>query len=71
MLEKEAVVKYLDADFSIVRGGDFVRCALTGTKIPLDELKYWSVDKQEAYVDAASAMKAYGYPPRKNPSTGS
>ncbi|MEM9898758.1 MAG: DUF2093 domain-containing protein, partial [Pseudomonadota bacterium] len=53
------------------RGGDFVRCALTGTKIPLDELKYWSVDKQEAYVDAASAMKAYGYPPRKNPSTGS
>jgi hypothetical protein len=27
-----------------------VRCAITGASIPLDELKYWSVDLQEAYA---------------------
>ena len=25
------------------------RCAVTGAPIPLEELKYWSVDLQEAY----------------------
>jgi hypothetical protein len=27
-----------------------VRCAVTGVPIPLEELKYWSVDLQEAYA---------------------
>lgn len=46
----EAGVKYLDGDFRVLRPGAFVRCAVTGTPIPLEELKYWSVDLQEAYV---------------------
>jgi hypothetical protein len=45
----EAEVKFLDGDFRIVRPGAFVRCAITGVPIPLEELKYWSVDLQEAY----------------------
>jgi hypothetical protein len=45
----EAEVKYLDGDFRVVRPGAFVRCAVTGAPIPLEELKYWSVDLQEAY----------------------
>src|SRR5690242_20982441 len=40
----EAEVKYLDGDFRVVRPGAFVRCAVTGVPIPLEELKYWSVD---------------------------
>jgi hypothetical protein len=45
----EAELKYLDGDFRIVRPGAFVRCAVTNIPIPLEELKYWSVDRQEAY----------------------
>jgi len=45
----EAEVKFLDGDFRVLRPGAFVRCAVTGTPIPLEELKYWSVDLQEAY----------------------
>ncbi|MBI1393735.1 MAG: DUF2093 domain-containing protein [Alphaproteobacteria bacterium] len=63
-MEREAVLQFLDADFSIVRPGDFVRCAVTDAKIPLEALRYWNVDRQEAYADAAAAMVAFGYAPR-------
>ena len=55
----EARVRYLDGDFQVVTPGSFVRCAVTGAEIPLDELKYWSVVRQEAYVDAAAALKRH------------
>src|SRR3984885_16001883 len=42
----EGDVKYLDGDFRVVRPGAFVRCAVTGVAIPLEELRYWSVDLQ-------------------------
>ena len=45
----EAKLQYLDGDFRVIRPGAFVRCAVTGAPIPLEELKYWSVDLQEAY----------------------
>lgn len=54
---REARIRYLDGDFQVVSPGSFVRCAVTGAAIPLDELKYWSVDRQEAYVDAAASLK--------------
>jgi hypothetical protein len=52
----EAEVKYLDGDFRVVRPGAYVRCAMTGQAIPLEELKYWSVDLQEAYVSPEAVM---------------
>ena len=54
---KEAVIRYLDADFQILESGSFVRCAVTGKPIELDELKYWSVERQEAYVDVHASFK--------------
>ncbi len=45
----EAEVRFLDGDFRIVRPGTFVRCATTGEPIPIEELRYWDVDRQEAY----------------------
>ena len=45
----EAQVQYLDGDFRVISPGTYVRCAVTDTRIPLDELRYWSVDLQEAY----------------------
>ena len=55
---REARVHYLAGTFRILATGDFVRCAETGAAIPLDELLYWSVDRQEAYVDAAASLAA-------------
>jgi hypothetical protein len=58
-IPSEARVRYLDGDFQIEAPGTFVRCAVTGAGIPLEELKYWSVELQEAYVDAESSMKRF------------
>jgi hypothetical protein len=55
----EAEVKYLDGDFRVVRPGNFVRCAVTGAPIALDELKYWSVDRQEAYATPEAVLERY------------
>jgi hypothetical protein len=53
----EAEVKYLDGDFRVMRPGAFVRCAVTGTPIPLEELKYWSVERQEAYANPRAVLE--------------
>jgi hypothetical protein len=53
----EAEVKFLDGDFRIVRPGAFVRCAVTGAAIPLEELKYWSVALQEAYATPEAVLR--------------
>jgi len=52
----EAKVEFLDGDIRIVRPGAFVRCAVTGQPIPLEELRYWSVDRQEAYATPAASL---------------
>ncbi|GAB4364248.1 MAG: DUF2093 domain-containing protein [Oricola sp.] len=53
----EARIRYLDADYQVLSPGTFVRCAVTGRPIPLDELKYWSVERQEPYIDAEASLK--------------
>ncbi|MGW9232586.1 DUF2093 domain-containing protein [Pseudorhizobium sp. NPDC055634] len=55
---REAKIRYLDGDYQIVASGAYVVCAITGAHIPLDELRYWSVARQEAYVDAAASLEA-------------
>jgi hypothetical protein len=55
----EARVRYLDGDFQVLTPGSFVRCAVTGAEITLDELKYWSVARQEAYADANAALRRF------------
>jgi len=56
----EADVKYLDGDFRVMRPGAFVRCAVTGAPIPLEELRYWSVDRQEAYATPEAVLQRQG-----------
>ena len=55
---REARIRYLAGTFRLLADGDHVRCAETGAMIPLDELRYWSVERQEAYVDAAASLTA-------------
>ncbi len=49
----EAKLIFGTPDFEIVKGGDHVRCAVSGVPIPLDMLNYWSVELQEAYASGA------------------
>lgn len=55
----EAKLQYLDGDFRVIAPGAYVRCAVTGTKIPLEELKYWSVDRQEAYASPEAVLERH------------
>ena len=66
--ENEAEIRYLDGDFRIVRPGAYVRCAVTGQKIGLDDLKYWSVHFQEAYA-TPEAVLARLHPDRVKPAS--
>lgn len=47
----EAKLFYESGDYQIMRNGAYVRCAVSGVKIPLDELSYWSAARQEAYAN--------------------
>ncbi len=53
-----ARLNYLPGTFRVLSSGDHVICAVTGARIPLHELRYWSVERQEAYVDAAASLEA-------------
>ncbi|WP_198585912.1 DUF2093 domain-containing protein [Pararhizobium haloflavum] len=55
---RPAKLRYLDGDFQVLVPGSHVVCAVTGAQIPLDELKYWSVARQEAYVDVVASVEA-------------
>jgi hypothetical protein len=52
-----AVLEYLDGEFRVVKAGSYVTCAVTGAHIPVEALRYWSVDLQEAYANPAIALK--------------
>ena len=55
---REAEIRYLAGTFRLLSDGDHVRCAETGVMIPLEELRYWSVERQQAYADAAASLAA-------------
>lgn len=55
---REARVHYLDGTFRLLSHGDYVTCAVTGRAIPLEQLVYWSVERQEPYADAEASLKA-------------
>ncbi len=53
-----ARVRYLQGTFRVLSSGDHVVCAVTGVTIPLLELRYWSVERQEPYADAQASLQA-------------
>jgi hypothetical protein len=63
----EAKLRFLDGDYEVLVQGAYVSCAVTGAQIPLDALRYWSVDLQEAYASPAIAtrrMQEKGFVPK-------
>ena len=55
---RAARLHYMANGFRVLTPGDHVICAVTGERIPLDELRYWSVVRQEPYAGAGVAAKA-------------
>lgn len=53
----EARLHYGPNGFRVLRPGSHVLCAATGEAIPLDALRYWSVDRQEPYASADIAAE--------------
>ncbi|QIG81421.1 DUF2093 domain-containing protein [Stakelama tenebrarum] len=58
---RAARLHYMANGFRVLSPGDHVVCAVSGERIALDELRYWSVEKQEAYASADMAGKAMGH----------
>jgi len=55
MLKKLAKIKFLHNNFKVIQEGDYVICAISGKKIPLENLNYWNVEEQEAYFSYVEA----------------
>ena len=55
---RAARLHYMAGTFRMLSSGDHVVCAVTGQRIPLEELRYWSVARQEAYATAEASVKA-------------
>ena len=43
--------------FRVMRPGTHVLCAVSGAAIPLEELRYWSAERQEAYASPEIATR--------------
>ncbi len=56
---RAARLQYLSGSYRIISQGDHVLCAITGTRVPLTTLRYWSSELQEAYVSADVAVARY------------
>jgi hypothetical protein len=48
--DQEAKLQYGPGEFRVVTPGSYVTCAVTGARIALEDLKYWSAGFQEAYA---------------------
>ena len=58
-----AEIRYDTPDYEMLRAGRYVLCAVSGERIAIEELKYWSAEHQEAYrgaEEASAAMLAGG-----------
>ncbi|WP_188056166.1 MULTISPECIES: DUF2093 domain-containing protein [unclassified Sphingosinithalassobacter] len=55
---RAARLHYMANGFRVLSPGDHVACAVSGEKIPLDELRYWCVERQQAYASAQLAARA-------------
>lgn len=55
---RAARLHYMANGFRVLASGDHVVCAVTSEKIAVDDLRYWSVARQEAYASADVATRA-------------
>lgn len=56
--DRPARLHFMANGFRVLTPGSHVTCAVSGAQIPLDDLRYWSVARQEAYAGAEQALEA-------------
>ncbi|WP_419816859.1 DUF2093 domain-containing protein [Glacieibacterium sp.] len=56
---RQARLRYLPGSFDVLTPGDYVTCAVSGKRVTLTALRYWSAELQEAYASADIAVKRY------------
>ncbi|BCA59357.1 DUF2093 domain-containing protein [Sphingomonas sp. HMP6] len=56
--DRAARLHFMANGFRVLSPGDHVVCASSGARVALDDLRYWSVARQEAYATAALATAA-------------
>lgn len=59
---RTARLHYMANGYRVLAPGDHVLCAASGRPVPIDELRYWSVERQEAYASAELATGALTQP---------
>ncbi len=57
--DSQAELEYLDGDYRVIKSGTYVVCAVSGVHIPMEALRYWNADLQEAYATAGIALKRF------------
>lgn len=55
--DRPAELHYGPNGFRVMRPGTYVLCAVSGQRISLEELRYWSGVRQEAYATCELATK--------------
>ncbi|MCB2048415.1 MAG: DUF2093 domain-containing protein [Novosphingobium sp.] len=55
--DRPARLHYGPNGFRILTSGSHVPCAVTGEAIALEALRYWSVERQEAYASCEIATR--------------
>ena len=53
----EAVLQYTMHGYEVVSPGSFVTCFVTGRRIPLEDLRYWNAERQEAYATPDAGLE--------------
>ncbi|QGP79560.1 DUF2093 domain-containing protein [Sphingobium sp. CAP-1] len=56
--DRIARLQYLPYSFRVLQAGDHVLCAVTGRRIALEDLRYWSIARQEPYASAEASVQA-------------
>ncbi|WP_298399956.1 DUF2093 domain-containing protein [Sphingobium sp.] len=56
--DRIARLHYMPYSFRVLQAGDHVLCAVTGQRIALENLRYWSIVRQEPYANAQASVQA-------------
>lgn len=55
--DKPATLHYGPNGFRVITPGAYVLCAVSGERIALEALRYWSGERQEAYASPENATR--------------
>ena len=55
--DRPATLDYGPNGFRVITPGAYVLCAVSGERITLEALRYWSAERQEAYATPEMATR--------------